>query len=142
MSRHNYSQYSNKKNDNKIDITPDVTVEKENEVNTAVTDEVDTTIKSTVENTSITDTDVTVTTIENKSTVEDKSGAVVTGVVANCKKLNVRSKPDINGDVVAMLNVDDIISIDVDKSTNEWFKICTVNGVKGYCMRKFVSANI
>ena len=132
MSRHNYSQYSNKKYDNKIDTTPEVTEEIQNGV-------IDETV---TENTSITDTEVTVTTIENKTTTESNSGAVATGVVANCAKLNVRVKPDVSGDVITVLNVGDEISIDVDESTDKWFKIRTVDGVKGYCMKKFVSANI
>ena len=152
MAKHNYSQYSNKKHDNKVDVAPDVTAEIQNGVITdAVTEGVgDTTtnvadtdfVVATVENKSVTDTDVTVTTLENKSTTETNSGSVATGVVANCAKLNIRSKPSTNGDVVTVLNVDDKVKIDVDKSTDEWFKIRTMDGVKGYCMRKFVSANI
>lgn len=133
MSKHNYSQYSNKKYDNKVDATPEVTVENQNGVVAEVTEEVKTPVTNTVE-----------TTVETKvNTVnEPKAAAVATGVVANCAKLNVRSKPSIDGDVVSVLNVNDKISIDVDKSTDEWLKIRTVDGVKGYCMKKFVSANI
>lgn len=124
MAKHNYSQYSNKKYDNKVDVTPEDTVENQNGViDDVVTEEV-------------------VTTLENKSTTESNEGAVVTGVIANCVKLNVRSNPSTNGDVITILNVGDKISIDVDKSTKDWFKIRTVDGVKGYCMRKFVNANI
>ena len=100
MSKHNYSQYSNKKN-NKVE--PDKTKSK------------------------------------NK---KSKSGAVTTGTVEKCVKLNVRSKPSIKADAIAVLNVNDKVKIDVDNSTDEWFKITTTDGVKGYCMRKFVNANI
>ena len=139
MAKHNYSQYSNKKNDNKVDVTPEVTAENQNENVTTVVEEVETII----ENKTITDTDVIVETVENKSIVESKSAAVAKGVVANCAKLNVRSKPSTKCDVITVLNVGDEVSIDVDNSTEEWFKIRTINdNVKGYCMRKFVSANI
>ena len=143
MSRHNYSQYSNKKNENKVDITPEVKEENQNGV---VTDAVieETTVDNTVDNTVETETTAEVTAEAETSVTETEtnSGAVATGVVANCAKLNVRSKPSTNGDVVTVLNAGDEISIDVDKSTDEWLKIRTIAGVKGYCMRKFVSANI
>ena len=146
MSKHNYSQYSNKKNDNKVDTTPAINevVENQNENVVATIENADNTdvTVTTLENKTITDDGVTVTTLENKTTTESNSGAVATGVVNNCAKLNVRSKPNVNGDVVTILNANDKVTIDVDKSTSDWFKICTVDGIKGYCMRKFVSANI
>lgn len=143
MSKHNYSQYSNKKKNIEVNTAPENTVEIQNGViGEVVTGETETTTNVTIEQKSITDTEVTETVIENKSTVETNSGAVSTGVIANCAKLNVRSKPNTNGDVLAVLNVNDKISIDVDESTDEWFKIRTADGVNGYCMRKFVNANI
>ena len=147
MSKHNYSQYSNKNQDNKTAATTDVVVENQNKIENNTTPAIgyvsaeDVTV-TTLENKTVTDNDVVVTTLENKTTTESNSGAVTIGVVANCARLNVRSKPNTNGDVVTVLNVNDEVSIDVDNSTNDWFKIRTNNGVKGYCMRKFVSANI
>lgn len=136
MSKHNYSQYSNKKNETKINPAPEAEVEIQNGVDDTVTEE------TVVENKTVTDTDVIVETIENKSVVESNTGAVGKGVVANCTKLNVRSKPSKSADVVTVLDANDKITIDVDESTEDWFKICTAGGVKGYCMRKFVNANI
>lgn len=137
MSKHNYSQYSNKKNENKVDTTPDVTAEIQNGVDTDTNVEV-----VTLEQKTTTDTNVDVVTLEQKTTTETNSGAVATGVVAKCAKLNVRSKPSTTADVITVLNANDILKIDVDKSTDEWFKICTTNGINGYCMRQFVNANI
>ena len=138
MSKHNYSQYSNKKNNNKVGTAPEVTVENQNE-EVAVVEEVETTVETVVENNTVT---VTEDVIEPDATTETNSAAVAKGVVANCAKLNVRAKASVKADVVAILNAGDEVSIDVDKSTEEWFKIRTVDGVKGYCMRKFVNANI
>lgn len=138
MSKHNYSQYSNKRNDyNKFNATPDVTVENQNGDNIAVNEEVETIVDTTVD--TIVDTIVET---ETTTETETNSGAVAKGVVANCAKLNVRSKPGINGDVVCVLDKDVEVTIDVDESTDEWFKIRTAAGVNGYCMRKFVNANI
>lgn len=144
MSKHNYSQYSNKKYDNKVDTTTEVTVENQNGVTTdVVTEEVEAPVTNTVETETTANTaEVTAETEAPVTETETNSGAVATGVVANCAKLNIRSKPSIDGDVVTVLNAGDKISIDVDKSTDEWLKIRTADGVKGYCMKKFVSANI
>ena len=157
MSKHNYSQYSNKRNENKNYTAPEVTVESQNGVNTDTTEEVTTTVanaaetettvanaaetETTVANTAETETTVA-NTAETETTTKPNTGAVATGVVANCAKLNVRIRPSTDGKVVTILNANDEISIDVDKSTDEWLKIRTIDGVKGYCMRKFVSANI
>ena len=138
MAKHNYSQYS-KKNENKIETAPEVTVEVQNGVvSDVITEEVETVTETVTETATATETTVT----EEVKTEETKSAAVATGVVAGCTKLNVRSKPNTNGDVVAVINAGDEFSIDADESTDEWFKISTTNGVKGYCMRKFVNANI
>lgn len=66
----------------------------------------------------------------------------VSGVVVNCAKLNVREEPSADADVVCVLDVMSEIKINVEKSDNEWFKICTANGIEGYCMRKFVDAHL
>lgn len=137
MSKHNYSQYSNKKNNNKVDAAPEVTVENQNEEIDAVVEEVEATVENVIETPVEAET-----VVEPEVTAESKTAAVAKGVVANCAKLNVRAKDNINGDVVAILNAGDEVSIDVDKSTKDWFKIRTADGVKGYCMKKFVNANI
>lgn len=144
MSKHNYSQYSNKKYENKTNATTDVTAENQNGVITdTVTEEVKTPVINTVETETTANTaEVTAETEAPVTETETNSGAVETGVVAKCAKLNVRSKPSTDSDVVTVLNAGDEISIDVDKSTDEWLKIRTADGVKGYCMKKFVSANI
>lgn len=114
MVKHNYSQYSNKKKAK----NPDAPVDK---------------VKMEDEPVVIMGPIVTSPVVEPKvETVE--------GVVVNCAKLNVRTEPSIDGDVVCVLDVTSEIEINLDKSTREWFNICTASGVEGYCMRKFVDA--
>lgn len=127
MSKHNYSQYSNKKNST---------------VSTEATDKdtsmtipsfepaiVPSAISRTPEVKMVVD---TVDTLPMPKMVE--------GVVVNCTKLNVRAEPNSDADVVYILDVMSEIKIDVNKSDNEWFRVCTASGVEGYCMRKFVDA--
>lgn len=66
----------------------------------------------------------------------------VEGTVVNCTKLNVRAMPSTNAEIVCVLDAMSKIEIDVSKSTDEWFKVCTAMGADGYCMRKHVDARL
>ena len=61
------------------------------------------------------------------------------GVVINCSKLNVRTNPHKNSEVVATVNTGSELTIDISKSTLDWYKICTASGIEGYCMKQFVA---
>lgn len=66
----------------------------------------------------------------------------VIGMVVGCSKLNVRAKADLFADIVCVLDNRSEIVIDVDKSNKEWFHVCTASGIEGYCMRKYVEAQL
>ena len=66
----------------------------------------------------------------------------VYGIVTDCVRLNVRKEPKISSDIVCILDRNSKVSIDLDNSTDEWYKVCTETGFEGFCMKKFVSANI
>lgn len=68
--------------------------------------------------------------------------AMVEGIVAGCAKLNVRAEANLFADIVCVLDASSEIEIDVNKSNNDWFYICTATGIEGYCMRKFVEAHL
>lgn len=63
----------------------------------------------------------------------------VFGVVTDCLKLNIRTSPDKNAEVVAIVECLDEVEIDLDASTDDWYAICTVSGIKGFCMKKFIA---
>lgn len=115
MSKRNYTQYSNNKKKTTTNAVPVETLKPISETVTPVE-----LVEETVE------------TVTLPETVE--------GVVVNCAKLNVRVEPNLNGEIICVLDVMSEIEIDVTKSTDEWLKICTATGVEGYCMRKFVDA--
>ena len=125
MSKHNYTQYSNKKNENTIEPEIDVVIEPVESVEVA--DHV-------IETPEITMVDETVETVTLPETV--------TGVITGCSKLNVRVAPVAGAEVVCVLDVNTEIEINVANSTDEWFSICTAAGIDGYCMRKFVDASL
>lgn len=60
------------------------------------------------------------------------------GYVTGCKKLNIRKESYIKSDVVCVVSEKDILLIDDNKSTNEWYKVYTETGFEGYCMKKYV----
>lgn len=127
MSKHNYSQYSKKKyNDNMT--TADKVVDVASFTTTAAATEgalVAPEIKMVVE---------AVDTVTLPKTV--------IGFVSDCTKLNVREQPEIDADVVCVLNNGTEVEINVANSTNEWFSVCTAAGIEGYCMRKFINARL
>lgn len=71
---------------------------------------------------------------ENEEAVED-----VIGVVTDCLKLNIRKEPDKDSDVVVVVTCLDELKIDFDASTDDWYAVCTVTGIEGFCMKKFVA---
>lgn len=126
MSNHNYSQYSNNKNKN-IDET-EVIVEESLEV---IEEETDVNVPEPI----VDEVKLVVETVETVVLPE-----TVTGIVVDCTKLNVRANPSSSANVVCILEAGSEIQINVAKSNNEWFSVCTVTGIEGYCMRKFVEA--
>ena len=140
MSKHNYSQYYNKNRDGKTGAVAANAVKDDGKKNNenkpaevkmeSVANEPEV-LMGPIETTPVVE---TVETVTPSKTVE--------GVVFNCAKLNVRSKPSITGEIVCVLNVSSEIEIDVEKSIPDWFYICTATGVEGYCMRQFVEANL
>lgn len=122
MSRHNYSQYSKQNNH-----TAEVEIEETDVVIENAESQVDA-VEATVE------------TVETVETVTQPEKVV--GVVANCGKLNVRATPDATADVVCIIDVNSEVEIDVEKSNADWVSVCTTTGIEGYCMRKFIEANL
>lgn len=121
MSNHNYSQYSNKKNNhNKPKVDESVIV-----LDDLVIEQSEVKMEP-----------------ETAPVVKPEVKPVITGTVVNCTKLNVRSNPVIDAEILTVLDANSEVEIDKARSTNEWLKITTAAGIDGFCMRKFVSANM
>lgn len=134
MSKRNYTQYSNSKKNNPTAAVEDVTT---------VTP-VDETLEIKMEPVVETQAEVATPAINVvKETVETKPlPKTVTGIVANCAKLNVRSTPISSADIVTVLPVDTEVEVDVKGSTPNWLRVTTATGIEGYCMRQFVNATL
>ena len=61
------------------------------------------------------------------------------GVVTDCFRLNIRKKPDLSSEVIAEAAALAELAIDPMKSDDTWLSVSIDNGVKGYCMKKYVA---
>ena len=79
--------------------------------------------------------------IAEDTRVEENEEAVknIIGVVTDCLKLNIRKEPNKDSDVVVVVTCLDELKIDLDASTDDWYAVCTVAGIEGFCMKKFVA---
>lgn len=141
MSKHNYSQYSNKKNDRKSEVVganAPVNDRKPNApkpvVEEPVVEPVQVKMESAVVEPAIELVQETVETVILPETVE--------GIVVNCARLNVRATPSLNAEILCVLDVGAEIQIDAVNSDNEWFKLCTATGIEGYSMRNFINTHL
>lgn len=61
------------------------------------------------------------------------------GVVDNCERLNVRSEPNPQAEIVCAINKATEVVIDEVKSTNEFYNICLSSGIEGFCMKRYIT---
>ena len=81
----------------------------------------------------------TVTTPETVSETESIGQKhLIFGKVVGCSKLNVRQCPNLQSGILCCLDVNTEVEIDEDKSTNDFYAICTPSGREGFCMKKFI----
>lgn len=61
--------------------------------------------------------------------------------INNCKKLNVRTEPNKDADVVCVLDITSTFEIDEIESNPEWVRVtynAGAEGFNGYCMKQYV----
>lgn len=63
----------------------------------------------------------------------------LTGKVTGCAKLNVRESANTTANVLAVINEGSEVVINRIKSTVDFYAVCTVAGIEGYCMKKFIT---
>ena len=61
------------------------------------------------------------------------------GVVVNCLSLNIREKASADSNVIAEAKALDELKIDMTNSNDDWYAVCTVAGIEGFCMKKFIA---
>lgn len=77
---------------------------------------------------------------EEQTTVEQEQVTATVmqkGFVNGCIKLNVRTNPTIDSEVVEIINESDEVTI--KDAVDEWYSVTTKDGNEGYCMSKFIT---
>ena len=116
-------------NDNIEEVT-EVTEETINEVEETTNEIEETTEEVTDE---VTEPEVIVPSVENN--VENNE---VIGKISGFEKLYVRKEASKDSEPVGIVTDKDDLSIDVARSTDDFYKVITSNGLEGYCVKEFV----
>lgn len=61
------------------------------------------------------------------------------GLVANCKRLNIREGPTVDAPVICEVACQTELMIEEADSTEDFYKVCTAAGIEGFCMKKFIA---
>ena len=75
--------------------------------------------------------------VEESQKVEEAVPTV--GVVDNCECLRVRKESNVDSEELCIINKLSEVVIDLDNSTDYFYKVTTSEGVEGYCMKKFIT---
>lgn len=59
--------------------------------------------------------------------------------IVECDKLVIRNHPDVNADILRIIDKDCEVMIDESNSTEEFYFVCTASGSEGYCMKQFIA---
>lgn len=94
--------------------------------------------KPEVDQTSVIESETLEAPVEESKIDETSRPEPVVGVVVGCGKLNIRKEPSASGEVLYEAVLKSELVIDIDKSTDDWFSVCTPAGIEGFCMKKFV----
>ena len=71
--------------------------------------------------------------------VEEEDDDVIIGVVADCPKLNVREEASSDATILTTIPKGAQVKVDIFESTNDFYKVCTEAGVKGYCAKDYIN---
>lgn len=75
--------------------------------------------------------------VEESQEVEEAVPTV--GFVDNCERLRVRKESNVDSEELCIINKLSEVVIDLDNSTDYFYKVKTSEGVEGYCMKKFIT---
>lgn len=67
-----------------------------------------------------------------------RTETMLTGI-ANCLRLSIYSEPNIDSEIICKVRYLTEVEIDLDNSTDNFYKIYTAIGAEGFCLKKFVT---
>ena len=75
--------------------------------------------------------------VEESQEVEEAVPTV--GFVDNCECLRVRKESNVDSEELCIISKLSEVVIDLDNSTDYFYKVTTSEGVEGYCMKQFIT---
>lgn len=63
-----------------------------------------------------------------------KTKKTLTGVVT-CLRLHIHTEPNVDSEVVCKIRYLTEVEIDLNSSTDDFYKVCTETGAEGYCKK-------
>lgn len=69
---------------------------------------------------------------------EEKQITMKKAQVIDCVCLNIRTMPDMQAKILAVVNADTEITVNEKSSDKSWCSVTLPNGQEGYAMRKFL----
>lgn len=61
--------------------------------------------------------------------------------VVNCSRLHIYSTPDLESEIICTIHHSTEIVIDLDSSTEDFYKIYTAIGAEGFCQKDLITIN-
>lgn len=71
--------------------------------------------------------------------VAENAVSSVTGEIANCAKLNIRSRPDPKAPIIETLPMGTKVIINLTVQNNKFYEVLGPNGKKGYGMKLYIN---
>jgi len=68
----------------------------------------------------------------------DKRGNMMTGVVT-CLRLHIHTEPDLESEIVCKVRYLTEVEIDLENSTDEFYKISVAIGAEGYSQKEYIT---
>jgi hypothetical protein len=59
--------------------------------------------------------------------------------VANCLRLHIFTEPNTESDIVCKVRYLTEVAVDLENSTDDFYKIFTVTGAEGFCLKEQIT---
>lgn len=79
---------------------------------------------------------------ENVTEKASSQSSMTVVVVKDCKRLNVRNKPSMDGDIVVVLSCGDILEKTSKFVSDTFSEVRLISGIYGYAMTKYLGESI
>lgn len=79
---------------------------------------------------------------DSRGPVDEATGiekTMISGVVTDCLRLNVRKEPSPDGKVLAVIDTLSEVVVDINSPSETFYKVCTAAGIEGFCMKKYIA---